>query len=208
MDEWTEEEIGKVAVKADKAATKKHWEKAIRYGERMLKGSEALYGQDSPYYTSRLKTLIRYYDKAGHLDQIPEKVEKAYIQSKKYFDPKHDTATISRLVYYKLLITQKKFSKAIPLVYENMAILKNTEDDDFRKLHYLGQLNGLYGITGQFVLQEKILLEQLDLNKRLIGLTTKDNIKIIMNLAKNYCRRKLDAEFDTLVQTYGLKYKC
>ena len=206
--DWTEEKIGKAAVKADKAAMRKKWSQAIKYGERMLAGSEALYGVNNSNTISRLKTLNRYYDKAGRLTQIPARVKKAYLLSKEHFKPSHNTAVINRLLYYKLLIAQKDFQIAIPLVLENMEILTNSKDDQFKLLHYLGQLHGLYGLTDQLVKREKALLQTLELNKKLVGENTEDNMKIIMNLAKTYCLQNKTTEFKALMQTYDLGFEC
>ena len=205
---WTEEKIGKLAVKADKAATRKKWARAIKYGEEMLTASKAFHGADAPYTITRLKTLNRYYDKAGRLGEIHVRVKNAYQLSKKHFRPIHETTKTSRLLYYKSLLSQENYKGVIPLVLENISILRKTKDDDFRRLHYLGQLHGLYGMTGQSIQQEKILHRQLSLNKHLIGEHLEDNIKIIMNLAKNYCVQKKVDEFKELIQIYDLKFEC
>jgi len=206
--QWTEERIGKLAVKADQAATRNKLSRAIKYGEKMLQGSRALYGPEDPNYINRLKTQNRYYDKAGRLQEVSERVKTAYLLSKKHFALTHDTSVISRLLYYKLLIAQKDYQSAIPLVLENIATLRNTVDDDFRKLHYLQQLHGLYGLTSQYEEQEKLLFKLLALNKRLIGSDTSDNIEIIMNLAKVYCLQNRGDEFQKLMKSYNLQYVC
>lgn len=205
---WTEEKIGKVAVKADKAATRKKWSRAIKYGEQMLKGSASLYGPEAAYTVTRLKILNRYYDHAGRLSEIPDRVKRAYRLSKKHFKLTHDTVQISRLLYYKLLTAQKKYAEAIPLILENISVLTDSEEDAFRRLHYLGQLHGLYGLTVQLAEREKVLLELLTLNKRLVGTQLDDNIEIIMNLAETYCLQKKFPEFSNLIQSYDLKYEC
>lgn len=205
---WTEKKIGRLALKADKAATREKWAHAIEYGEKMLEGSTVFYGSDVPYTITRLKTLNRYYDKAGRLSEIPSRVKKAYILSKKHFRPDHDTAVTSRLLYYKTLLAQKNYKSALPLVLENISILGNSRGDAFRRLHYLGQLHGLYGMSDQPDAQEKTLLELLELNKKLVGTDIESNMKIIMNLAKSYCLQKKTEEFQKLMQAYGLKFEC
>ncbi|MBL4839032.1 MAG: hypothetical protein JKY34_15800 [Kordiimonadaceae bacterium] len=205
---WTEEEIGKVAVRANKAATRKKWSRAIRYGEQVLSASEALYGQNHRSYINRLKTLNRHYDKSGHLAKIPERVKLAYELSKKHYKAGHVAARVSHLLYYKLLVSQKNYEAATPLVLENIAILTDSQDDRFKKLHYLGQLHGLYGITNQLAMQEETLEMHLALNQRLMGSALEDSISIIMNLGKTYCLQSKKLAFNTLMQTYALKYKC
>ncbi len=205
---WTEKKVGKAAIKADKAAMGQKWLQAIKYGEQMLSGTEALYGQHNINYISRLKTLNRYYDKAGRLGEISDRVKKAYILSKKHFKPDHDTAVLSRLLYYKYLISQKNYHRSAQIVLENISGLSNSKKDDYKKLHYLTQLHGLYGLTDQLEAQEKILIKLLALNKRLVGIDKEDNLEIIMNLAKNYCLQKKNAKFDQLMQTYDLNFEC
>ena len=206
--DWTEEDIGKAAVKAEKAASRKKWSLAIKYGEQMLLGSETIFGPDAPYSITRLKTLNRYYDKAGRLGQVSARVEKAYIQSRTHFIPSHDTAVTSRLLYYKLLIAQKKFKLAIPIVLENISLLSKSEDDTYKNLHYLGQLQGLYALTGHHAAREKTLVELLALNILLTSPSLKDNRTIIVDLAKTYCIQKKHQEFEKLMQKHDLKYVC
>ncbi|PHZ85073.1 hypothetical protein [Paremcibacter congregatus] len=205
---WTEEKIGKLAVRADKAAARQEWTRAIKYGEKMLEGSKAFYGPEAPYTVTRLKALNRYYDKAGRLDEISGRVKKAYHLSKEHFRPSHTTMVTSRLLYYKTLLAQKDFKGAIPLVLENISILRDNRDDAFKRLHYLGQLHGLYGATSQPAKQETTLLELLELNKKLVGTDIESNMKIIMNLAKSYCLQNKPEEFKKLMQTYDLKFEC
>lgn len=205
---WTEEKIGKIAIKADQAATRKKWSRAIKYGEKILEGSIILFGDDAPETISRLRTLNRYYDKAGRLTEIAPRVKKAYFISRDYFQPTHNTAVVSRLLYYKLLITQKDYKDAIPVVLENISILTNSRNDQFKRLHYLGQLHGLYGLTEQLPEREQALLQLLELNKELVGESAQDNMKIIMNLAKTYCLQNKTEAFKKLTLTYGLNLKC
>ena len=205
---WTEEKIGKISIKADQAATRKKWSQAIKHGEQGLKASTVLYGANAPETISRLRTLNRYYDKAGRLTEIAARVKRAYFISKEYFPPTHNTAAVSRLLYYKLLIAQKDYKNAIPVVLENITTLTNSRNDQFRHMHYLGQLHGLYGLTDQLPQRERALLKFLELNKKLVGESAQDNMKIIMNLARTYCLQNKVEEFKALTQTYGLDLKC
>ena len=208
QNEWSEEKIGKFAVKASRAANYKKWGNAIKHGEKWLEGATIFYGEESPLAISCLKTVNRYYDKAGRLNEIPERVKKAYQKSKTHFSLKHDTTVMSRLLYYKLLISNEHYEKAIPLVYENISILTETVDDQFRHLHYLKQLYSLYGAINQFASQETVLIKQLNLNKKLVGADLEDNIDIIMNLARSYCQQNKAAEFQEIIRKYNLKYAC
>jgi len=205
---WTEQKIGRAAVKADKAAMRKKWSVALKYGEKMLAGSIALYGSEDKNTIQRLKTLNRYYDKAGRLEKVPTRIKQGYLLAKKHFPPTHNTILISRLLYYKLLIKQKDFQAAIPLVYENIAILSENNDDQFKRLHYLGQLHGLYGATLQRNREENVLVQKLALNQQLVGKELGDNISIIMDIAHVYCQQQKIEDFKQLMQTYNLKFKC
>ncbi|MBL4830027.1 MAG: hypothetical protein JKY55_09110 [Aliivibrio sp.] len=155
---WTEEKVGKLSVKADRAATRKNWRLAIKYGERILEGSAALYEVNDPTYITRLKNLNRYYDKAGRLTEVAGRVKLAYELAKDNLEPSHSVATTCRALYYRLLITQKKHQEAIPVVYFNMSTLTKGKDDQFRKLHYFRQIYALYGLTGQFEKEEEALV--------------------------------------------------
>lgn len=206
--DWTEEKIGKLAVKADHAATRKKWGQAIKYGERALEGRAALNVESDPNYISCLKTLNRYYDKAGRLRQVAERVKKAYALSKKHLEPTHNTSKINRLLYYKLLIAEKDYQEAIPVVLENISLPGSTECDLFRKLHYLEQLYSLYGLTSQLKEQEAALIRFLELNEQLLGSDDEDSTKVRVLLAKNYCRQKKLDKFDDLKKKYDLQYIC
>lgn len=205
---WTEKKLGKYVVRADKAAARKKWSLAIKYGEKILEGSKALSGLNTPDTITRLKNLNRYYDKSGRLKEIPERIKETYFLSKKYFKLTHNTVVTCRLLYYKTLLAQEDYKNAVPLVLESMSILGDSRDDAFKKLHYLGQLHGLYGMSDQPSDQEKTLLELLKLNKKLVGTDIESNMKIIMNLAKSYCLQKKNDEFKELMQTYNLNFEC
>jgi len=205
---WTEEKIGRIAVKADQAATKKDWSRAIRYGEKMLSASAELYLFSDIGYINRLKTLNRYYDKAGRLQEVPHRIETAYTLSKKHLGPKHHAAKVSHLLYYKLVVANKNYMKAIELVQENIAGLETDKDDGFRLLHYLKQLYSLYNLTEQLEQEEQILQKVLTLNTQLMGNALEDNRTIIISLAKNYCRQQKLAAFNALMEKYDLKYEC
>lgn len=205
---WTEERLGKVALKADKAFVRKKWSKAIKNGERMLEAATVLYAENDFGYISRLKTLNRYYDKAGRLQEIPERIIKAYNLSMKYLGPNHNSSKISRLLYYKLMIAEKKYDRAIPLVQEYLSLLGKNKDSNFKKLHYLMQLFSLYGLTGQLVEQEDALLKYITLNNQLLGLGDKNTAKARELLAVNYCRQRKDDKFKVLLIKYNMHYSC
>lgn len=206
--DWTEKKLGKVILKADKAARQKKWARAISYGEQMLQGVKALNQPDDARYIHQLKSLNRYYDKAKRLHEVPERVKECYILSKKHLGPNHETTRMSRTLYYKLLISSKNYNGAISLVLENISILKKGEKEDYRQHHYLKQLYSLYRMTGQLEKEEEALLRFLDLDKQIFNSSAKENIKIILNLANNYCRQKKLEKFNNLIKKYKFKYTC
>lgn len=205
---WTERKLGKVILRADKAARQKKWGRAIKYGERMLKGSDILDRHSDARYINLLKNLNIYYDKADRLEKVTSRVKEAYILSEKHLGPSHATTKASRLLYYKTLVTHKEYLTAIGLVRESISVLGKTKDDDFRLLHYRHQLYSLYGRTNQFEKEEETLLQLLKLNKRLLGDDIQDNIKIILSLARTYCLQNKAPEFDELMEMYHLEYEC
>lgn len=205
---WTEKKLGRVILKADKAANRHKWTRAIKYGEQALLGSEALDRQNDARYINSLKNLAKYYDKAGRLQEIAPRVIKLYDLSNKYFGKKHNTTSISRRLYYKLLIANQKYGPAISVVLENISLLEDNKNDDFRRLHYLKQLYSLYGIAGRFAAQEKAILEYQKLSHHLLGRPDEDSLKSIRILAKNYCRQNKMAEFHKLKITHGLPLSC
>lgn len=208
QDNWTEEKVSRAAIKASKAATQKKWSRAIKYGEQILRGSKALYQQNDIKFINRLNTVNSYYEKVGRCQGIAGRIQKAYDLSKKYLGQEHDTLKKSRALYYKLLITNKEYKKAIPLVLEKISTLKISEEDNFRKRQYLGQLFSLYGLTNQRALEEQTLIKMLELNKHLLRDAHESNHKIILDLAKNYCLQSKIKKYNDLIKSHDLKYVC
>ncbi|PHZ84760.1 tetratricopeptide repeat protein [Paremcibacter congregatus] len=205
---WTEDKIGKLAVKADKAARKKRWNQAIHYGEKALEGSKVLYPEYSPLYINRLKTLNRYYDRANRLPEVSDHVKKAFRLSSAHLGPDHATSKVSRLLYYKLLLAEKDYPAAILLVKDTLARLGESDDDQFKRLHYLGQLYSFYGLTNQFELEEQTIRERLALNSLMVGEGLENNSDILLDLAKNLCTQKKYLEHDALVKVWGTNFIC
>lgn len=206
--EWTERELGKVIMRADRAARKKQWSRAIKYGEKTMQGLEVLNKPTDARYIAQLKNLNKYYDKAKQLNNVAARVKKAYELSRDNLGIADSITIASRQIYYKLLTTNKKYIEAIPLVLEGMSILGEGVDDQYIMHHYLKRLYSLYGITGQRKKEEEALKELLELNQELEGDDVKDNLDIILNLAKNYCIQKKAVEFNQLMTKYNLKYEC
>lgn len=205
---WTEKKLGKIILKADKAAQRKKWFHAIKFGEQMLDGSKILDSQSDARHINLLKTLHVYYDKAGRLKEVGPRVETAYILSKKHLGSTHETTFMSRTLYYKLLISKMDYADAIPLVLENIALLEENEKNSVRLIHYLKQLYSLYGLTGELEREEKALIEFLEINSRFFGDDDEDNKAAILILAQNYCRQKESDKFNQLTTSHSLKYSC
>ncbi|MBL4894591.1 MAG: hypothetical protein JKY59_06965 [Emcibacter sp.] len=206
--DWTEKKLGRVILKADKASRQKKWGRAIKYGEQMLKGADALDQHSDPRYINMLKNLNRYYDKEKRLDDVSFRIEDAYILSKKHLGLSHETTNMSRHLYYKLVISDKNYAQAILLVLESISLLKEGKEDDYRKLHYLKQLYSLYGLTAQLKEEEKTLLQYLQKSQQLLGEDDEDTAKVIWVLAQNYCLQKKIPEFKKLKKNYKLGYVC
>lgn len=115
---------------------------------------------------------------------------------------------MSRHIYYKFLTSNKNYVQAITLVLENISVLESGKKDDYKLLHYLKQLYSLYGLTGQLEKEELTLLRLLNASIKLLGRNDEDNIKIILDLAKNYCLQKKLEKFTKLVTTHHLRYFC
>lgn len=206
--EWSEKKLGQVIIKADRAARHKKWARAITYGEQMLAGSAVLDRETGPRYIGLLNKLNRYYDKAGRLEEVAPRLEKAYNLSTEHLGPAHKITKQSRILLYKLLVSDQNYHDAIPLVMENIALLNQRENDHYRRLHYLKQLYSLYKLTGQFEKEEQTLLRYLQLEKRVFGSPGKEDNKTVLDLAENYCRQKKAKEFKKLMKKHNLNYTC
>lgn len=206
--EWTEKKLGKIIIKAEKAAQKKKWALAIKHGEVVLAGSKIIDRPSDPRYIAQLKNLNRYYDKRNRLSEVGPRVKEAYQLSKTHLGLSHQNTRTSRHLYYKYLLITKNYIDAIPLVAENISLTGTKRKDKFQHLHYLKQLSTLYGLTKQISKEEKTLTELLEMNKKLLGQKDKDTISIIKALAENYCRQDKIEEFEQLIQSHDLKYYC
>lgn len=206
--DWTEKKLGQVILKADRAARRQNWARAIKYGEQMLSGAQALNRKSDARYIHLLKNLNRYYDKAGRLTEIGPRVAEAYRLSKAHLGLTHGTTMMSRHLYYKLLLAERKYRDAIPLVRENIDIAGRGQKDPFRKLHFLEQLATLYGLTKQFEKEEQTLLHFLGASRKILDASNGELREIIMMLARNYCRRNEPEKFKALTAQHHLKYFC
>lgn len=205
---WTEKKLGKVIIRADRAAQKKQWPRAIRLGEQMLQGLKVLNQPSDVRYIKLLKNLNKYYYQAQRLNEIAERIQKTYELAREHLGIADDATIVSRWLYYKLLTSNKEYTKAVPLVLESISILGESERDQYKLHGCLRKLYSLYGITGQLEGEEKTLMQLLALNKQLLGDGIDDNLEIILNLAKNYCLQKKAPEFNRLMTDYNLKYEC
>ncbi len=206
--DWSEKKLGKAIIHAEKAAARKNWSRAIIYGEKALRASSVLDQKTDARYINMLKNLNRYYDKAGRLQEVAARVRAAYFLSREHLGPGHETTMINRRLYYKLLIARKAYEKAIPLVLENIDIIKKNDGPEYKLHHYLTQLFSLYGLTEQLAAQETSLLELLELNEKLFGKNDESSSEIRIILAKNYCRQNKIDEFVKINKKYNLQYTC
>ncbi len=205
---WTEKKLGQVIMKAERAAMRKKWSRAIQYGEQMLSGSRALDKKDLPRYIILLKNVNSYYDKAGRLQEVPAQVKRAYLLSSEKLGLDHPATMKSRTLYYKILIADKKYLDAIPLISEKIALSEKNAKMEYQTLQYLTTLHSLYALTRQYEKEEKTLLKLLDLNTILVGIEDESNSRIILDLANNYCRQKKYEAFNRLINTHHLKLVC
>lgn len=206
--EWTERKLGRLSLKAAQAAEHKKWSDAIKYGEQLLEAAKVLDKPNSPRYIKFLKDLNRYHDKAGRLKEVSSSIEEAYFLSKELLGVDHPTTKMSRTLYYKLHIANQNYIEAIPLVIENITVLKEENGDHHKHLQYLKQLYSLYGLSGKLAEEEEALIEYLNLSKLFYKISDEDNIKIIVNLANNYCRQGKMEKFNQLIERHKLEYYC
>jgi len=206
--DWTEKKLGKVIIKAERAAIKKKWSRGIKYGKRMVSGSLALDTKKSIRYIHLLKNINSYYDKAGRLLEVGGQVKKTYFLSSQNLGLDHPTTIKSRNLYYKILILNNQYSDAIPLMLEKILMSRKKPESEYKTLQYLSKLHSLYALIGQYEKEEDILLIILELNRKLVGTKDESNSEIIMNLANNYCRQKKFGKFDQLVTAHNLKLVC
>lgn len=205
---WTEKQMGEVILKADRAARQQNWSRAITYGERVLQASAFLDRPGDVRHLNLLNNVNDYYDRAGRLEEVADRVITTYELCEKHLPPHHPATRKSRHLYYKLLLARKNYPAAIRLIRENITRLDEKNNDPLARLRYLEQLATLYGLTQEFAQEEETLRELLALTEKRLGNTPEDNRELITLLAQNYCRQKNLKAFEELIRTHDLKFFC
>lgn len=200
---------GRLLSKATYEASRQNWPKAINYIDRALQVCiENHHEADPTNCIHALATANNFYNVAGKLLEVSDRIEKAYYLAKENLKPTSTTAQKTRIHYYKLLILEQSYVEAISIVSENMANLTEEAEISPKRLQYLGQLFSLYGLTNQRENEITILKEMLHLSSMLHGMEYDSNRSIILNLGKAYCESNNYHAYNALMTRYKLSYSC
>ena len=206
--DWSKRKISQITIEADKAARSKNWSLAIELSEQVLQANKARYGIKNTKYVAALIRLNRFHHKANRLAEIAARLEEAYLLSKKQLGVGDKQTSKSRFLFYKFLVGDKQYDRAISLVEENLDNIKAGRRADDRLRRYLNQLRFLYGIKGDYEKEAEILKQVILLGIGQSDYDNRDHKKAIMDLARNYCRRNLLREFTDFVKEQKLYYFC
>lgn len=208
MAGWADDTLGKLIVRADKAARGAKWNKAIKYGERAITRADQLVPPQSLRYINLLKNVNDYYEKVGRSAEIRPRIKRAYDLAATTLGPDHAATRDTRAHYLAQLLAEKKYMLAIPLVTETIDSLKRTEEEEYSLPKLYTTLYSLYALTGDFA-KEQITLEiLLKLNLKLYVPEAESTRRILMDLAINYCRQNEQQKFNQLTGEYSLKLVC
>lgn len=193
---------------ADQAVRRQNWSVAIIHAEKLVEANQVLFGLNSKNYIASLVRLNRYHSRAKRLHDIPEPLERTYKLSKKQLGVSHDLTVISRFLFYKFLVSDKQYERAILLVKENLSCLGSGKEKEERLRRYLNQLRFLYALTDKFEEEERVLLQLIQMDSEAEDYAYGDHKQMIADLARNYCRRKMLFKFSDLVKERNLYYFC
>jgi len=206
--EWSKRGITQVTVEADKAVRRQNWSAAIIHAEKLVEANQAIFGLDSKEYIAALVRLNRYHSRANRLGDIRASLEWTYNLSKKRLGVSHDLTATSRFLFYKFLVSDKQYERAILLVQENLSCLGSGKKKDEKLHRYLNQLRFLYALTNKLEEEERILLQLIQMDNEAKDYAYGDHKQVIADLARNYCRRKMLFKFNDLVKEKQLYYFC
>ena len=206
--DWSKKKISQITIEADKAERTKNWALAIELGEQLLQANRARYGKENARCLASLIRLNGFYHRANRLTEVAGRLEQAYLLSKKRLGINDKQTTKTRFLFYKFLVADKQYDKAILLVEENLNNIKPSIKQNDRQRRYLNQLRFLYGIKGDYEKEALILQQVILLGTGQSGYDYRDHKKAVLDLARNYCRRKLLREFTDFVKEQKLYYFC
>ena len=206
--DWTEERLHKLILKTGKAVRKQQWKTAIRHGEKALKGCLELTNERDPRCITLMRNNSLAYHRTGQRQQNAEQITRSYQIAYTELGERHYTTTITRDIYYHLLMDQERYEEIIPLVKTFIAIERSMNNDEFKILEWEIMLYAMYKVTEQQEQQEPTLLRMLELTEKLIGADSDDFQRVAITLAETYCAQEKLHDFFTFARQHKLDMRC
>jgi tetratricopeptide (TPR) repeat protein len=205
---WDEARLNKAIQKYQRAGDKKQWELAIKYGEKALKGCLALYSEsDYRCIIIRKNNSVHYLKLDRHVDR-PTEVQMAYEVARAAKGTDHYLTRSTREVYYMLLLRQKKFREAIPILEESLKTALVLRFDPFKTLDIRLQLYGLYHIVKDTKKEQAELESLLPMAQKLLGENGEDAKAISEALGRSYCDHNQYDQWTDLKASHGIEGHC
>jgi hypothetical protein len=205
--DWTMAKLDNYQKKMEKAANAKALGRAIRYGEQALEGCRELRGdKDELCITLATKNATYYYQKDLH-PRHAEEIEAAYRLALAEQGPDHHNTNSLRDIYYHVLLRQKHFQQAIPVLRKMLQVEGERANEPSQTMRLTLQLYGLYYLTEQVAEAEAVLETLLPLVAQALG-KQEDYNAVAVALAEAYCARKNHHQFFTFVREHGLDMRC
>lgn len=205
---WSDKRIAATAHKAEQAAQKRQWKKATTLYFKAVSGCHSRYSPEYPYCLSIMRDASQSAFKADRHLKYAEAIAEAYHAAQNEWGSAHYTTRELRMVHYRVLLRQKDFEHAIPVVQAMLDTIASTTADRFDVFDLQLQLYGLYHLTGQRE-QEKLLLQQLaPITANLLGEDSEDYYEVLTALAIMHCEDKNYYDFFTLVRQHQLDLRC
>ena len=205
---WTESRLERAELLATKAYERRKWAKAIRHGEKALRGCLALFPETSARCILIMKNNSLAYYRAGSILKNASEIERAYKLASAELGFEHFSTTKTREVYHQLLLEQERYTEAIAVVRDLITAEQQTTKDEFKELDLLIQLYALYKVEGHTEHELPTLQRMAKLTEKLLGSESEQLTRTHKVLAETYCTQKLYHEFYELVRQHDLGLSC
>ncbi len=205
---WTEARLTKTLKKMDSAEREENWRRGIKYGERALGGCKRLRSERDPLCIAIMRRNATYYYNNGVHRHHATAIEHAYQLAREELGRDHFSTTSLRDIHYRVLIAEKHFVQAIPVLQERLQTERAVANEPYKVLDLTLQLYGLYHLTDQVEQEEGVLEILLPMVGELIGKDGDDYRDVATALAESYCARGKYAEFFSFAHEHQLDLRC
>lgn len=205
---WSERKFEKAVLSIEKDITRKRWQRAIKRGQKALPQCLTLYSENYPSCILILKNINQSYEKIHVFNPDNQQIEAAYRLASEVLGYTHSTTKSAREYYYKNLIFNEEYIRAIPLLMEIIDLEQRGANDAYQLMERYNQLYALEGLTENWQAEEAALLMVLKLAQQVMGQDSEEFKAAVEALAYNYCTQKKYYEYFELIREQRQEISC